>query len=132
MSFLNEIYSEIEKEFTEIENGQALVAHMSAFYTLINYLELTDNGSGLQENDIRNRFYQRKEYKTIIEKLINHKVLVKSEDGLYFLNKQAKELISPIFNNLMAIPEKKLNNVPKHDPSLNLLYNYNSKFFISE
>lgn len=132
MSFLNEIYSEIENEFTEIENGQALIAHMSAFYTLINYLELTDNGSGLNGKDLENRFYQRKEYKTIIEKLISHKVLVQAEDGIFFLNRQAKEVITPIFDNLMALPKKKLVNVPKDDPGLNLLYKYRSELFISE
>lgn len=129
MSFLNEIYSEIETEFTE---GQSQVSHMSAFYTLINYLELIDNGTGISEKDLRNRFYTRSEYKTIVEKLISHSVLEKSNDGTFFLNKDAKKLISPIFDNLMEIPKKKMSNVPKNDPGLNLLYNYRSKLFISE
>ena len=129
MSFLKEIYSEIETEFT---NGQEQVAHMSAFYTLINYLELIDNGVGLKENDLRTRFYQRGEYKTIIQKLIAHQVLIKTKDDIYILNDHAKELISPIFDNLMNSPIKKLDTVPKNDPGLNLLYNYRSKLFLSE
>ena len=126
MSFLKDIYSEIETEFT---NGQEQVAHMSAFYTIINYLELIDNGNGLGENDLRTRFYQRSEYKTIIQKLISHQALVKNSDGNYKLNKDAKDLISPIFDNLMNSP---IQHVPKNDPGLNLLYNYRSKLFISE
>ena len=129
MSFLHDIYSEIESEFID---GQEQISHMSAFYTLINYLELIDNGNGLSEKDLKNRFYQRSEYKTIIQKFITHNVLIQSNEGNFTLNKQAKQLISPIFDNLMALPTKKLTDVPKNDPGLNLLYNYRSKLFFSE
>ena len=129
MSFLNEIYSEIEQEYSD---GEAQVAHMSAFYALINYFELIDNGSGLLENELINRFYNRNEYKTIIQKLISHNVLVKSNDGVFILNKQAKEIITPIFDNLMSFQKKKDNLKPGTDPSLHLVYNYKSRLFISE
>ena len=94
MSFLTEIYSEIESEFEGIQKKN----HLSSFYTLINYLELIDDGTGLSEQELKKRFYQKKEYTNIVQKLINHSVLEKTHEGKYRLNNEAKKLISPIFN----------------------------------
>ena len=121
MSFLEVIYLEIEQEYSD---GQSKVAHFSAFYALINYIELIDNGSGLLENELINRFYNRNEYKTIIQKLISFNVLERSNYGVFILSKQAKELITPIFDNLMSFQKTRGDVKPKTDLSLHLVYNY--------
>ena len=127
MSFLNDIYRELETEY----EGSSRIDHLSAFYTLLNYIELIDNGSGLTEQDLQERFYQRTEYTHIVQKLIKHSVLEKSSNGNYILNKEAKTIISPMFEDLMSMvykPEKKINS---KDPGLNLLYNCRSQIFSS-
>ncbi len=127
MSFLTDIYSEIETEY----EGESKKNHFSALYTVINYLELVDNGSGLSEEDLANRFSRRKEFSHIIQKLIKHTVLEKSIEGNYVLNKNAKEIISPIFDDLMSIAYKSDKKIEASDPTLLLLYNFRSQIFSS-
>lgn len=127
MSFITDIYSEIETEF----EGNSKKNHLSAFYTLINYIELIDNGSGLSEGELNKLFSQRKEYFHIIQKLIRHSVLEKSQEGLYKLNENAKEIISPIFDDLMSLAYKPNKKIKTNDATLKLLYNWRSQIFSS-
>ena len=127
MSFLTEIYSEIESEF----EGTQKRNHLSSFYTLINYLELIDNGTGLSEQDLKEKFFQKKEYSNIVQKLINHSVLERTQEGKYRLNDEAKKIISPIFEDLMSLAYKSDKNITSNDPSLKLLYSDNSQMYSS-
>ena len=127
MSFITDIYSELESEF----EGQTQKDHLSAFYTLINYLELTDTESGLSEEDLQEKFFTRNEYKTVVTKLIDHDILQKSNEGKYHLNQEAKKLMTPIFEDLMALIYKPEKKVETKDPALNLLYNCRSQIFTS-
>ena len=128
MSFLTEIYTEIETEF----DGDVKRSHKAALYTLMNYIEASDSGSGINQKELEDRFFHQKEYVTIVQKLLSHSVVEKSnENGTYKLNPEARQFISPLFADLMSIvykPEKKVNS---SDPSLNLLYNCRSQLFSS-
>ena len=127
MSFLNDIYHELETEF----EGSSRVDHLSAFYTLLNYIELVATGSGLTEQDLQERFYQRAEYSHIVQKLIKHSVLERTSDGKYVLNNDAKSIISPMFEDLMSMVYKPEKKIKTKDPTLKLLYNCRSQIFSS-
>ena len=126
MSFLNDIYTEIETEF----NGDVKRSHKAAFYTLMNFIEASDRGSGIKQEELKQRFFHQKAFSTVFEKLINHSVIEQSGD-VYKMNTSARELISPEFENLMSILYKPEAKKVSSDPSLNFLYNCRSEMFSS-
>ena len=127
MSFLTDIYSELDSEY----EGTMKKEHMAAFYTILNYLELTDNGIGLTEEELKERFSKKTEFQIIIQKLKNHTVLERSSNGKYTLNREAKTFITPIFDNLMSMVYKEDKKITTKDPALNLMYNCRSQIFSS-
>ena len=128
MNFLQTIYSEIETEF----NGEAKRSHKAALYTLMNFIEASDHGAGIKQEELENRFFHQKEYTTVFEKLLKNSVIEKSsENGSYKLNTEAKEFISPLFDSLMSVVYKQEKKNVSSDPALNLLYNCRSEMFSS-
>lgn len=127
MSFITDIYKELQVEF----EGDSKKNHVSAFYTLINYIELIDDGLGLSEQELQDRFFKREEYSNIVQKLIKHSVLEKSQEGNYTLNSDAKKLITPIFEDLMSLAQKPDEKVESFDPALKLLYKSQNQVFTS-
>ncbi len=130
MNFLTQIYTEIETEFAM--NSAVQKSHKAALYTLVNYIEAYDKGTGIQQKDIEERFLHKKEYATVFQKLVNNSVIeTSSETGNYKLNSDAKQFISPLLENLMNMVYKPEKKISTNDPSLNLLYNCRSQLFSS-
>ena len=125
MSFLTDIHLEIETEF----EGKSKKDHLDAFYTLINYLDLVDNDLGIQRLDIRDKFRDQKEYRCIIQKLVSHKVLEKSQNDKFRLNNEAKKKFSLLFNELSSITFKREKTITLEDPVLKNLYNFQTMKF---
>lgn len=115
MSFLKDIH-----DMTEFD-GQMKKAYLSAYSTIINYLEFVDDGKGFSEKYLKDRFNHRVEFKIILSKLISHSILKKSNDGVYYLNKEYKKVNSPIFDNSMFMANKKKEQ--HNDPTNRFLYN---------
>ena len=128
MNFLTQIYNEIETEHdSEVKKSQK-----AALYTLVNFIEAYDSGSGIQQKELEERFLYRKEYSVIMQKLVDNSVVEKStENGNYKLNSEAKQLITPLLEELMNIVYKPQTKTASTDPSLNLLYNCRSQLFSS-
>ena len=128
MNFLTQIYDEIETELdSEVKKSQK-----AALYTLVNFIEAYDSGSGIQEKELEERFLQRKEYSQIMQKLIDNSVVEKSSDnGNYKLNPEAKQFITPLLEQLMNMVYKQQSKTASSDPSLNLLYNCSSNGVIN-
>ena len=128
MNFLTNIYNEIESESDyEVKKSQK-----AALYTLVNFIEATDSGSGIKQSEIEERFLHQKEYSTIFQKLVDNAVVEKTaENGNYRLKTEAKQFISPLLENLMNMVYKPEKKVSTSDPSLNLLYNCRSQLFSS-
>lgn len=127
MSFITDIYKELQAEF----EGDSKKNHVSAFYTLINYFELIDSGSGLSEQELQERFFKREDYSNIVQKLIKHSVLEKSLEGNYTLNSEAKKIITPIFDDLMSLAQEPDKKIKSFDPALKLLYKSRFQTFTS-
>jgi len=127
MSFLNDIFLEIETEF----EGQTKKDHLSAYYTILNYLAMDDTGSGLQALAIQERFNQQQEFERVVQKLLKHSVLEKSQNGSYNLNFKAKKSINSIFNELIAMMYNQNKVATTTDPVLKQLYSYQAKKFDS-
>ena len=117
MSFLTEFHSEIEMLDTRSQK-----TFMVAYNTIINFLELADDGSGFTEKYLKDRFYHRPEFKIILNKLILHSVLKKSNEGNYFLNLEKKKLNSAVFDNNLFMADKKN---PKSSPDTGYRFLYN-------
>ena len=129
MNFLTHIYDEIETENT---NNEVKKSQKAALYTLVNFIEAYDSGSGIQQQEIKKRFLHKKEYSTIFQKLLDNAVVEKStENGNYKLNPEARLFISPLLENLMNMVYKPEKKIATTDPSLNLLYNCRSQLFSS-
>lgn len=125
MSFLNDIFLEIETEF----EGQTKKDHLSAYFTLLNYLAIDDTGSGLHALDIKERFTQQQEFERVVQKLLKHSVLEKSYNGSYNLTIKAKKSINTIFNELISMMYSQNNVATTTDPVLKYLYSYQTKKF---
>lgn len=126
MSFLNDIYTEIETEY----KGEDKRSHKVAFYTLMNFIEATDHGSGIKQEELKERFFHQKSFQTVFNKLVEHQVIEKSND-VYKLKTDVKQYISPLFENLTSLVYKQDKKVVSSDPALNLLYNCRSEMFSS-
>lgn len=128
MNFLTQIYDEIETELdSEVKKSQK-----AALYTLVNFIEAYDSGSGIQQAELEERFLHRKEYSEIMQKLMDNSVVEKSsENGNYKLNAEAKQFITPLLEELMNMVYKPQSKTATSDPSLNLLYNCRSQLFSS-
>lgn len=128
MNFLTNIYNEIESQTDyEVKKSQK-----AALYTLVNFIEASDSGSGIKQAEIQERFLHQKEYATIFQKLVDNAVVERTaENGNYRLNTEAKQFISPLLEDLMNMVYKPEKKVSTSDPSLNLLYNCRSQLFSS-
>ena len=128
MNFLTQIYNEIESEHdSEVKKSQK-----AALYTLVNFIEAYDSGSGIQQKELDERFLYRKEYSIIMQKLVDNSVVEKSaENNSYKLNSESKQLITPLLEELMNMVYKPQAKTATSDPSLNLLYNCRSQLFSS-
>lgn len=103
MSLLSSIHAEIETEF----DYRLQKPYLSAINTIMNYLELVDDGNGFSEKFLKDRFTHRSEFRFILQKLISHSVLQKTTEGTYYLNQEAKKINSPIFDNSMFLAKVK-------------------------
>ena len=128
MNFLTSIYNEIENEYdSEVKKSQK-----AAFYTLMNFMEAYDFGSGIDQQEMEKRFLYQKEYSTIFQKLVDNDVVEKStETGNYKLNVEAKKVITPLLEQLMTMVYRPESTVATKDPGLDLLYNCRSQLFSS-
>ena len=122
MNFLTQIYADIETETDE----QAKNVSKAALYTLVNYFDAMDTGSGIKASDVDYRF-RRAEFSTILQKLMDSSVIEKNAEGSYRLNPEAKSFISPLLQNIVSVVYK--NGSKTSDPNLNLLYNCRSQVF---
>lgn len=117
MSFLADIHFEIESEVdTQLQKD-----YRSAYFAIMSFLKFVDDGSGFSEKYLKDRFTHRSEYKIILNKLISHSVLKKSEEGNYFLNMESKKVNSPVFDNSLFLARVNKNK-PNTDLNRRFLY----------
>ena len=112
MSFLADIHE---------QDGQLQKTYLSAYNTILTYLEFVDEGKGFSEKYLKERFFHRLEFKLVLSKLISHSVLKKSDDGNYYLNNDAKKLNSAVFDNSIFMANKKRTKT-NSEPSSHFLY----------
>ncbi len=117
MSFLTDIHFEIESE----ADIQVQKEYRSAYLTIMSFLKFVDNGSGFSEKYLKDRFNHRYEYRIILNKLISHSVLKKSDEGNYFLNTESKKINSSVFDNSLFLARVNKNK-SKYDLSSQFLY----------
>lgn len=103
MSFLTNLHAEIES----VPDPQVQKQYKAAFLTIMQYLEFVDDGNGFSEQYLKDRFNHRLEFKVILDKLISHSILKKSQEGNYFLNTESKKLSSPVFDNSLFLAKLK-------------------------
>lgn len=128
MNFLQQIYNDIESE----TDNEVKKSNKAALYTLVNYLEATDNGPGITKKEMNERFLKRKEFSTIFRALQENSVIEITQDGNYKLNPDAKTIISPLFEEITNLVYRQKNTlVTKDNPTLDLLYNCRSQIFSS-
>ena len=128
MNFLTSIYNEIETE----NDSEVKKSQKAALYTLMNFIEASDFGSGIDHQEMEKRFFYKKEFSTIFQKLVDNDVVEKSaETGNYKLNSEAKKVITPLLEELMTLVYRPEKRVATSDPTLNLLYNCRSQLFSS-
>ena len=118
MSFLSDIHFEIESNHDLKQQKEFRVAYL----TIISFLKFVDNGSNFTEKYLKDRFSHRNNFRIVLEKLISHSILKKSDDGTYILDMESKNLISPVFDNSMFIANLSENKNTTNNAK-NFLYN---------
>ena len=95
--------------------------YRSAYLTIISFLKFADNGSlRFTEKYLKDRFSHRLQYRIMLDRLISHSILKKSDMGYYILNIESNNRIAPTFENSLVNPNK---NHYKSDLESNFLYN---------